>query len=154
VLLVGLGPAARATVPDLLRVLKEEDPATRLRAACTLVGVAPDSAAPAVPALVEALASTNRDHQLAAAVAAGKIGRAARATVPGLRAALADTFGAIRLEAADSLVKIDRAEAKSVVPALVEMLEQPTFNRRGFQRRAILALGRLGPDASAALPAL
>jgi HEAT repeat protein len=152
--LVRLGPDARPAVPDLLRALKDENRAARLRAASALAVIDPASAAPAAPTLAEALTGENKNDQLTAAVAAGRIGPAARAAIPGLRAALADTFGTIRLAAADALVKIDRAEAKVAVPALVEMVEDDKFDRGSLPQSAIQALGRMGSAAAAALPVL
>jgi HEAT repeat protein len=155
--LVTLGADARPAVPGLLRALKDEHPEARARAAYALAAIDPVSAGPAVPTLVEALRSENYSDQLSAAVAAGQIGPPARATLPGLRAALSARHKQSRqhrLVAAEALMKIDRAEAKVVVPALVELLDSRKFGDGGARSRALDALQRMGPDAAPAVPAL
>lgn len=116
------------------------------------------SGLPAVPALVEALGAAEPATRVKAARTLGSIGEAAAA--PALTAALRDDAPDVRLAAAKALWHVSKA-ADEVVPALVDLLEgsraaegEGGEMRRRFLQTVMEALGRIGPPATAAVPAL
>ena len=168
-------------VPALIAALADADRDVRLGAAAALGKIGP-AAAEAVPALITALADADGDVRRAAADALGKIGPAAAKAVPALIAALADADGTVRRAAADALGKIGPAAAEAV-PALIAALadadgtsagsrrrlgkdrtgggrsgagadRRPRRCRRDVRRAAADALGKIGPAAAEAVPAL
>jgi HEAT repeat protein len=112
---------------------------------------------PAVPALIEALGTDEPATRVKAARTLGCLGDVAAA--PALTAALKDDDPDVRLAAAKGLWSVTKA-ADAVVPALVALLEvegadgQDSDRRRRFLQTVIEALGRIGPPAKAAVPAL
>lgn len=96
---------------------------------------------------------SSRQERAEAAYLVSKLGRAA---VPHLVVLLSDEDPYVRYAAADALGYIG-APAKSTVPAIVEMLkEREQTGRAAFEREGyrIALLGRIGPDAEAAVPFL
>src|SRR5262245_45342987 len=83
-------------------LLKDRDPATRIRAAQTLWKIGP-KARTAVPALGEALRDRNADVRRFAALALGAIGAEARLATRALRESLRDAEPVVRASAARSL---------------------------------------------------
>jgi len=81
--------------------------------------------------------------------ALGQIGPDAKAAVEALRTRLHDEKGKVRVEAASSLWCI--AQDRSVIPGLIEELKG---SDEMVCRGAIEALGGIGPEAKAAVPAL
>ena len=115
------------------------------------------SGLPAIPALVEALGAEEPATRVKAARTLGSLGEAA---APALTAALQDDDPDVRLAAAKALWHVSKA-ADEVVPALVELLEgkraavgADSESRRRFLQTVVEALGRIGPPATAAVPAL
>jgi HEAT repeat protein len=115
------------------------------------------SGLPALPALVEALGAEEPATRVKAARTLGSLGEAA---APALTAALQDDDPDVRLAAAKALWHVSKA-AGEVVPALVELLEgrraavgEDGESRRRFLQTVMEALGRIGPPATAAVPAL
>ena len=118
------------------------------------------SGLPAIPALVEALGAEEPATRVKAARTLGSLGEAAAAAAPALTAALQDDDPDVRLAAAKALWHVSKA-ADEVVPALVELLEgrraavgEDSESRRRFLQTVMEALGRIGPPATAAVPAL
>jgi HEAT repeat protein len=116
------------------------------------------SGLPALPALVEALGAEEPATRAKAARTLGSLGEAAAA--PALTAALQDDDPDVRLAAAKALWHVSKA-AGEVVPALVALLEGRRAavgadgeSRRRFLQTVVEALGRIGPPATAAVPAL
>jgi HEAT repeat protein len=116
------------------------------------------SGLPAIPALVEALGAEEPATRVKAARTLGSLGEAAAA--PALTAALQDDDPDVRLAAAKALWRVSKA-ADEVVPALIELLEgrraavgEDSESRRRFLQTVMEALGRIGPPATAAVPAL
>lgn len=139
-----VGAWPERTVSALAEALRDDSPSVRAHAAYALgrFGVAAESA---VPALAEVLRDPALQVRLAAVRALGELGSYAAAAVPALAAALRDEAGAVTLAAADALVQIGRP----AVPALAEKLED-----RELAPLAATALGRIGPAAQEAVPAL
>jgi HEAT repeat protein len=143
-----IGPAAKAAVPALAEALQAEDYDLVSAAARSLGEIGPD-ARDAVPALSVALQSRYTGVVYNVAFALGAIGPAAKPAEPMLLAHLASVTPYIRATAAEALWRIDRHPA--AIPELVKHLQDPQSTDRG---EAAEALGRIGPDAKVAVPAL
>jgi tRNA A-37 threonylcarbamoyl transferase component Bud32 len=104
---------------------------------------------PQVRALLDGLASSDRDQRWRAAEALGSLGSEAKPAVPALTAALRDPNETVRWRAAEALGKVG-VEAADAVPGLIASLDGAEM----LATEAAKALGRLGPVASAAVPAL
>ncbi|MCI0464740.1 MAG: HEAT repeat domain-containing protein [Gemmataceae bacterium] len=118
------------------------------------------SGVPAVPALVDALGADDPAIRVKAARTLGCFGEAAVVAAPALTAALQDEDPGVRLAAAKALWHVTKA-ADVVVPALVGLLGgnradagEDGESRRRFLQTVMEALGRIGPPATAAVPAL
>jgi hypothetical protein len=96
----------RLIVPAMVAALENETP----HAAELLARVGPD-AAPAVPALIAALESSDSELRLQACRALRSVGTKARAAVPSLRLALNDPYYDVAEAAGSALEKIQAAEA-------------------------------------------
>ncbi|MCC6738773.1 MAG: HEAT repeat domain-containing protein [Planctomycetia bacterium] len=92
----------KEAVPDLAKLLADDDTVVAMSAADVLSKIGKD----AVPALVDALVSGPRPGRRWAASALGEIGRDAKDAVPALEAAALDPE--IKSAAADALLKIAR----------------------------------------------
>ena len=106
-------------------------------------------ASPKVRALLEDLASTDRDERWRAAEALGGLGAEAKPAVGALGAALRDSNETVRWRAAEALGKIG-ADAADAVPGLIASLDGAEM----LATEAAKALGRFGPAARASVPAL
>lgn len=104
-------------------------------------------AAPAVPALGDALRPGNKRRCVDALFVLEGIGSAARPAVPALVSTLADSDGDVSALAADALGSI----GEPAVPAIVEALESGS---KQVRQAACQALGVAGADAGQAVPAL
>jgi HEAT repeat protein len=137
-----VGPAARPAVGALRKELVTE---FAWRDAAEALGRIGPAAADAVPDLTAMLKLTDEEHRGHAAAALGAIGPAARRAVPRLKAALADRSPAVRAWSAYALARItgEKDPYVSILAGLLATTEE-----------ASQALGRLGPDARAALPQL
>jgi HEAT repeat protein len=116
------------------------------------------SGLPAVGALVAALGAAAPASRVKAARTLGCLAEAEAA--PALTAALQDDAPEVRLAAAKALWHVTKG-AEVVVPALVAMLDgkqaaagEDSESRRRFLQTVMEALGRIGPPATAAVPAL
>lgn len=113
----------------------------------------------AVPALIEAVASAEPGVSEKAIRILSSLGEQAAAAVPMITKALHNKDMHVRLAAAKGLWNITK-NAEVPVPALVALLEEkwPADHdgeaRRRFLQTVIEALGRIGPPAQAAAPAL
>ncbi|HKI18141.1 MAG TPA: HEAT repeat domain-containing protein, partial [Isosphaeraceae bacterium] len=107
-----------------------------------------ERAEPAVPALVQLLASKSQQRRVAAVIALGGIGPAAKAATPALIRALKDESGDVRIRAPVALARIGPG-AKAAVPSLVAVLGADGVKRvgadEGSHYLAILALIRIDP---------
>jgi len=137
---------AEVGAASLAGSLADRDQAVRLRALESLAALGP-AAAPAIPALGEAIVREPPRLRRAAALALSKIGEPA---APFLAEMLGDNRPAVR-EAAASALGLMGGAARSAVDALARALSDDSPRVR---EAAGLALAGLGPQAAQALPAL
>jgi HEAT repeat protein len=114
----------------------------------------------AVPALIEALGAEEPVIRVKAARTLGCLGEVAAEAAPALTTALHDHDLDVRLAAVKGLWNITKTP-EVVVPALVDLLEakeaadlEAGETRRRFLQTVMEALSRIGPPATAAVPAL
>jgi HEAT repeat protein len=128
--------------------LKAADVVLRRRGASFLAGQG-EKAAPAVPALIDALADEDAEVRARAGTALALVGEAA---VAPLIKALKDRPDAVRIEAARSLAQLG-GRAKEAVPDLTAFVADGKADTT-LRRECATALGALGPAAAPAVPAL
>jgi HEAT repeat protein len=147
-----LGPAGAPAIPSLLKVAKQPgESIPRYRAIEALGGIGQQS----LTALLS-IATNQIEYDMVRYSAAKNIGRfgiQARPAIPDLLNMLEDSDSNAAAGAAEALgnIPFEQAQISQVVPALAKASLQPGFMR---QQMAILALGKLGPLASQAIPAL
>ena len=124
VLVVGCSskpPYQGRSVAQLERMLANPDPQTQVQGAYGL-GLLGSEAAPAVPALVQALKATDPLVRQQAATALGEIGPGAASAAPDLATALSDPEWAVRRQAAVSLGCIGPPARPVAEPGLTRCL--------------------------------
>ena len=137
--------ALQEKVLALIQELKDKDFMVRSRAAVNLAGIGP-AAKEATSALIQGLEDDKMAVRCRAAFALRKIiGPEAGHAIPALTKAINDESGYVRRGAVGALGSIGEA----AVPALVDAL-----SHENVRRSTISVLGRLGPRAKAADPAL
>ena len=143
-----LGPDAKTAVPSLVNSLDDEDNGVRWATTIALGEIGPDAKV-AVPALIKALGDKALEVRMRAAQALGKIGDEAAA--PALTKALKD-HELVAIHAHYALAKIT-SKPQEHVPSLIEALKGKAEDWT-VRSNAAEALGEIGPDAKAAVPAL
>jgi HEAT repeat protein len=153
--LANIGPEAAEAVSALASKLDDPDHHVRSSAANALVKIGPHS----VPALVAAVRHHDRDVGFRVVDALGKIGPEAAEAASVLVNTLKhpDCYYFVN-EVADCIAKI----GANAVPALVDAVNDRSMDSRviapgGFLNTRVIAagvLGRMGPDAVEAVPAL
>jgi HEAT repeat protein len=137
-----------ADVEALIAQLRGTDTDARRAAAKALAEAGGDAKA-AVPALVEALKDKDTYVRRFSAMALGEIGADPKDALPGLKGALSDPRKEVQEAAATAMGKM----GKDAVGPLMAVFTD-TNRETEVRRRAVEALGALGPDARAALPTL
>jgi HEAT repeat protein len=152
--LLMLGPSTVVPIQSLIDALADPNQSVRTDAA-VMLGHHQSEAAPAVRALVEILESPSVDASAGLLIAAasstlGKIGPRASAAIPALRRMMSNQDPSLQFQAASALVKID-PDDHSPLRILIQAL-----GSRGAEDRCWIAqaLGRYGPNAQSAIPAL
>jgi HEAT repeat protein len=148
-----IGPAAAPAVPALTSLISDPDERVAQEAILALAAIGPDAKA-AVPSLISGIKTPDNPNAHAAAFALGKIGKNADTAVPALIGRVGGSDPHLALVCAWALVNIkpDSAEiTERVLPVLTKGLtaELPLARLGAAQ-----ALGKLGPAANDALPAL
>lgn len=165
---LALESLGKEAVPYLVQTLKTTTQTHRLVILTTLRSIGADADA-AVPALTELLAGRDEPERVMAASVLASIGPKAMQAVPSLINLLKEKEGMGRYIAAETLGEIG-PEAKAAVPDLIELLKETELTSMKVDTRlkrffdatytvtpakpAAVALGRIGPGAKAALPAL
>lgn len=131
------------TIPPIIQYICSIDKRARRQKTSYLAGVFNRMGARAVPGLVKALSSKNKDEQELALrfLASGNMRKAA---APELRALLASKDNATRRAAAQALGRMSNY-AQPAIPALVKCLSDPDA---GVKQAAIVALGTLDTYAA------
>jgi HEAT repeat protein len=145
-----IGTRSPAVVPELLRMLiDDDDGAVRAEAARSL-GRIGEGAAAAARALSSALTDTDGGDMLRgeAARALARVVPNARSTVEALTTAAEDQSGHVGVCAAESLWRVS-GKASQAVPSLVARLSDPAV-----REAAAHAIYRIGAAAQAAVPVL
>jgi HEAT repeat protein len=171
-----IGPPAHDVVPDLIDLLG--DAVSRADTAAALVRIDPAQSSKAMPVLLSEIKEKDRNRQLAAIHAAGRLGSVAKPLVSALAEQLDDPE---RTEPVLAALYEIGPEAEVAVPTLVARLRNPTRSLAGpigellvrigptslpeiarllpdssveLRRFAALLLSQFGPSAKTALPAL
>lgn len=143
-----IGPAAKTATADLIRLTKEGVASSRRNAAAALGQIGPGIGEEGVAALAEALQEFSEPVREQAAIALGRLGPFAKSAAPALESVLKKRTISARVPAALALWLIT-GDTEMAVPVLVEQLDN--FN---WGEAAAEALGQIGPEAGAAVPAL
>lgn len=149
--LTKLGPSAGQAVPELEKLLVDDDELARVLAASALVRVEPDNAQrkqAAVQALARTMTETTRTE--IRREAAHGLARLGAPAVPAAIAVLGDQLPETRILAAETLARIG-AVAADAVPTLVSLLDDEDAKVRAAATRA---LGRIGQVDRLSIPAL
>lgn len=130
---------------ELVSGLKDKKASVRARAASAL-GKMRTGDARALQGLEEALRDREASVRVQAAMALGNIGDRSKSAVPSLQTALHDVSVKVRVMAAQALWVCDRLNQG--VPALCAALKEPDG---GIRLNAVVALGKMGPEARGAV---
>jgi HEAT repeat protein len=170
-----VGQAARPAVQPLIDKLTDSNPSVRRNAAQALGKLGPQVAPDAVKPLVQAMKDRLVPVREEAVLALGHFGELAQFAIPDLKKMMDDPEGKLRTQAARSMWKLT-GDAELVKPALVDAFRNNNVAGEATLFLAELeavdelvsllnspaddllfpldALGRLGPKAKKALPAL
>lgn len=180
--LMFMGTTAAEAAPRIVPLLNDPDELVRVSAVIALPRITPDRAS-TVPLLKKALADKAWSVRRRAAMELVQLGEEVAAAIPVIREGLKDTIPSRRLEAIAILARASPRERTEMIAVVVAHLKDPDTDTRveavrrlsglgtdavphliailqseGEQREvqtaAIRALGRIGPDARAALPIL
>jgi len=147
--LEGIGPAASAAVPVLIKGMTS--PNERVRASTAeALGQIRSRPELVVMVLTKALCDPAAGVRRAAAGGLACLQTNARPAVPELVQAATDPNESVRSEVMDAL-RLTRGDPQIVVPVLMTALNDPSGHVRG---RAALAIGAFGTNAVAAVPLL
>jgi HEAT repeat protein len=138
-----LGSLALPAVPDLTNLLT--DAASRTEAAVALVRIDPHQAAKIVPMLIKDLQAEDEKQRQAAVVAVTRLGPAAQSAADALTALLRD-----RLLTELEIIALHEVWP-GAIPGLINLLKAPDVDCR---KRALFALGQIGPAARSAIKPL
>jgi HEAT repeat protein len=139
------GPTAKAALPAVRELLKDQPLTVRFRAALVMWKVGGE-AAQAVPVMADMLSEPNRGLRLRAAQTLVQFGPAAEPAAPALVQRLTDKDDGVRFQVGMALEQLGNA----AIPALTKGAEAGSPVRR----ESIDVLGRLGPRAADAVPAM
>lgn len=146
-----IGSEAHAAVPVLHQLLLREESGVRIAAIYALRAIGP-KAAPAMPDLINALASADFHTQYWSCRAIAAIGEPeALAAVPKLIELLATSNPSVRRNAAEALGLIGPTVGDRVIVPLTTLIGDPVHPVRSS---GLIALGRLGPLAKPSVPAI
>ncbi len=138
--LLAINPPVEKTLPEVLKILKESDPAIVVPALNTVA----DEGVKVVPRLCEVL--KHKEARYWACLVLAEIGPDAKDAVPLVREVLKDEEPDVRFQAMITLGEIGPA-SKSALPEIVKALETDPYE--GGRYAAAFALGKIGLDADA-----
>jgi HEAT repeat protein len=135
-------------VPVLIDLVRKDEFVVRLWAFDALAEIGP-AAKDTIPTLTAMLGQNNRFLREYASKVLGRIGPEARSAIPALEKILRDPEPTNRIVAATALWRIARAEG-----ALKTLFEEARHAGDSASTFAVIALGEIGPEAKAGVPAL
>jgi HEAT repeat protein len=155
--IAAFGEDAAPAVKELVAALSDANAEVRGAAAWSIAQVGPRASEAGTP-LAHLLKDGDVHIRECAALALGSFGKGAATAVPDLGAALKDPAATVRMAAATALGQMGVA-AKPAVPQLTAVLQatnslQMSNEEVQVVRNIAYALGNIGPDAGAAIPAL
>lgn len=143
------GPVAKSAVPQLQKLLTDEDESVRFAVAAALGSIGPD-AREAIPGLLVLTRSSNAYCRVNAGWALWSIDPTGHtATATRILTGVLMEGGMPGINATDMLVEM--GQVAMAVPPLMEALQAPDPNRRN---KAANLLGRIGPEAKSSVGAL
>jgi len=145
--LAEFGPDAQIALPELIKAVQDENPVVRRRAVRAIGFIGPAAADDSLASLIAATEDDDEGVALQAAATIGELGPAAAPAIPALMSAIWTGDVRRRAIAGVSLTRIGEA----AVPSLIQSLSHPAAEIRA---KAAHLLGRLGPAAAEARPAL
>jgi HEAT repeat protein len=152
-ILARVGPEAVSAVPELVKLLGDNDPQTRTSALYTLGAIGP-KAETAVGPIGEALADSDREVRLAAAFALSRIGPPAKGAAPTIARWINSDDQLTKLAAVMALLKIDPQNQEHVTLAVPVLIDSLAARQEFMRVDAAYTLGEIGKAAASALPAL
>ncbi len=141
-----IGPAAKSALPAIQRAIRDAQTKDK---DYSLVSWLSGLGEAAIPFLLELLDEEDITAQWYSLIALGKMGSLAKPAAPKVEVLLKHKEASLRRMAAEALWRIDHKNLAGV-PVLVALLKGDAF----VAVDAAKTLGEMGPDASAALPAL
>ncbi len=135
-------------ITELIALVRKDNFMVQARALDALEEIGPEARA-AIPTLIETLGHKNRFLREHAAKVLGRIGPEARSAVPALEKMLGDPEMMNRIESAKALWRINRSQV-----ALTTLFKEAGNVADAANTFAVLALGEIGPEAKAGVPAL
>jgi hypothetical protein len=140
-----IGPESDDVVLALLAVLKDKDRKVQEAAAEAFSSFPPE---PTTPVLVKAMKSDDHHTRLSSVILLGRIGPKAKAAIPLLKEAVQDDDLDVSRHTLQSVTAIAPEEAVAVF--ILALGSKHDDVRDG----AVVSLGKIGPKAKAAIPAL
>ncbi len=151
-LLENLEESALPALPALISRLSDPDRFLRLAAARIVAALPPKETTRAVPALARLLADPDLSVRLMAIQTLDNYGALAKDALPALMKAAAENDPEPRIAAMEAMAAIGADQPRACLPTLIEAVEKSTDAR--VRRTAARVLGRFGPAAVDAVPAL
>jgi HEAT repeat protein len=145
-----LGKIGKAAVPELIRALKSPEQVVRRQAVIALAKIGPD-AGEALPAVAAALADRDKEIRTFAVAAVVKLDPEGKTSFDLLRKSACDPEKEVRLAVVLALEEMTAREPRAL--AVLEGLLQGDADK-GIRIATAATLGRLGPTARPAIPAL
>jgi RNA polymerase sigma factor (sigma-70 family) len=149
--LLRIGTGTKELVPVVLKMAADAQDDDRPHALWALPAIGAD-AADAVPVLRKALQDQSSQYaRMLAAQALSQYGPQAKEVLPALYQALTDADSQVRVDAAGAVWQVEQKSDKAM-PVLMKALQE--VNQGAARQRAIHYLGKMGPQAREAFPAL
>jgi HEAT repeat protein len=149
--LENLEELAAPAVPALTGALADPNRFVRWAAARAIGAIGPEKTTTAVPGLAKLLSDPDLTVRIAAANTLFAMGDDAKAAVPALVQGIGEGDVEGRLAAMQALYGMIPGLSKAAIPTLIQLLGN---SEPRLRRAAALTLGRMGPVAAPALPAL